>query len=150
MTDIRATSRHESQRVRLGVYSTSNSVVLLLRIRTLREYAVKQPAATHNHKGHARDLRATMVYAIPRRGGPRRGRACVVTVVCRVVVVSRAAAMHMDARRRSSFDPNLHTSCTTTIQTLSDSYPAIKIDGIKDASSTQPKLKGSAIKDWQG
>lgn len=62
----------------------------------------------------------------------------------------RAAAMHMGARRRSSFDPNLHTSCTTTIQTLSDSYPAIKIDGIKDASSTQPKLKGSAIKDWQG
>jgi len=29
MTDIRATSRHESQRVRVGFYSTSNSVVLL-------------------------------------------------------------------------------------------------------------------------
>jgi hypothetical protein len=96
MTDIRATSRHESQRVRLGVYSTSNSVVLLLRIRTLREYAVKQPAATHNHKGHARDLRATMVYAIPRRGGPRRGR----DPLCRHCRVScLAAAMHIGARR---------------------------------------------------
>ena len=82
---------------------------------------------------------------------PRRRASGVVSVSsphvdCRV----RAAMLNIGAHRRSSFDPNLHTSCTTTIQTLSDSYPAIKIDGIKDASSTQPKLKGSAIKDWQG
>ena len=82
---------------------------------------------------------------------PRRRASGVVSVSsphvdCRV----RAAMLNIGAHRRSSFDPNLHTSCPTAIQTLPDSYTAIKIDGVKDASSTQPKLKGSAIKDWQG